>query len=275
MSELNALTWKEIRQIAGAKALAIVPVASLEQHGPHLTVQTDTLITSKVASAVDQRLQDRGIKSYLTPTLWLGCSPHHLDLFAISLDPDLYLQVLVGIGDSLLQAGFERIFFLNGHGGNSAPAQVAMNTLALKSQALIGYGTYWELAGAAIRELRESGPQGMAHAGELETSLVQYLCPSAVRDELADPCYPKLPPSAAIDMTEAGPLKFGMRFSDLNPQGNLGDPSLASPEKGRRFYDAIVNAVADRLADFAQLTVGQKAMNVYCLNSVLGGTADE
>lgn len=275
MSELKTMTWKEIRRVVEPKALAVVPVASFEQHGPHLPVETDTLITSKVAIAVDQHLQEKGIKSYLTPTLWLGCSPHHLDLFAISLNPALYAQVLINIGDSLLSAGFQRIFFLNGHGGNSALAQVAMNTLALKSKALIGCGAYWELARETIRELRESSPQGMAHAGELETSLMQYLFPSLVKDELAAPCYPKLPPQAAIDMTDAGPLRFGMEFSELNPEGNLGDPSLASSEKGRRFFMAIVNAVADQLAEFVKLSVGKRAKVNHSQNSVLGGINDE
>lgn len=260
MAELSLMTWKEIRRASDdGDAMVVAPVASLEQHGPHLAVQTDTLITSRVAAAVDQQLQQRGLKCYLAPTLWLGCSPHHLDLFTISLNPDIYAQVLVSIGDSLISAGFQRIFFLNGHGGNSAPTQVAMNTLALKSQALIGCGTYWELAQTAIRELRESAPGGLAHACELETSLVQYLLPEAARQGLATPCFPKLSPNSTIDMTESGPIKLGLRFSDLNPDGNLGDPSLASPEKGQRFFEAIVTSVADQIAEFSQLSIGNRA----------------
>ncbi len=260
MPELNLMTWKEIRNVSDEGAVVVVPVASLEQHGPHLPVQTDTLITSKVVTAVDQQLQQQGIKCYFAPTLWLGCSPHHLDLFTISLDPDIYSQVLINIGGSLLSAGFQRIFFLNGHGGNSAPVQVAMNTLALKSQALIGCGTYWEMAQTAIRKLRESAPGGLAHACELETSLVQYLLPEAVRPGLAAPCYPKVSSHSTIDMTESGSIKLGLRFSDLNPDGNLGDPTLASPEKGRCFFGAIVASVAEQIAEFSQLSIGNRAI---------------
>ncbi|MGE5606324.1 MAG: creatininase family protein [Bacteroidota bacterium] len=260
MSELSMMTWKEIRRASSdGDAMVVVPVASLEQHGPHLAVQTDTLITSRVVAAVDQQLQQRGLKCYLAPTLWLGCSPHHLDLFTISLNPEIYVQVLVNIGDSLLTAGFQRIFFLNGHGGNSVPTQMAVNILGLKSKALIGCGTYWELAQTAIRELRESAPGGTGHACELETSIVQYLLPEAARQGLAVPCYPKLSPNSVIDMTESGPIKLGVRFSDLNPDGNLGDPSLASPEKGRRFFEAIVASVTDQLVEFSQLSVGNRA----------------
>lgn len=259
MADITMMTWKEIRESARRGGIALIPIGSLEQHGPHLAVQTDTLVVTRVAMAVEERLTRQGLNICRVPTLWTGCSPHHLDLFTISLDPELYIQVLVSMGESLIAAGFQRIFFLNGHGGNGAPAQIAINHLALKHPVLVGGSTYWDVALPVIREQRDSKAGGMAHACELETSLVEYLLPEAVRMELAKAYYPELPKSAMADMTESGPVKVGYRFSDLNPEGNLGDPTLASPEKGQQLFEGIATAVGSALTDFARIKIRGRA----------------
>lgn len=258
MSDATLMTWKEIRSAAAGGAMALVPIGSLEQHGPHLAVQTDTLIVTRVAGAVERELEARQVPVCRMPTLWLGCSPHHLDLFTLSLNPDVYIKVLVSLGESLIAGGFKKIFFLNGHGGNGAPSQIALNEIALRSPVLVGAGTYWELAASEIRRLRESRPGGMAHACELETSMVQYLLPEAARQVTPPACFPNLPPKATVDMTDSGPMRLGFRFSDINPEGNLGDPGLASPEKGRQLFEAIVGAVTEALQQFSQVKIANR-----------------
>ncbi len=261
MAKLARMTWKEVREKSAQGAMALVPVGSLEQHGPHLVVQTDTKVVAKVAAGVEKALEDRGLTVCLTTVLWLGCSPHHLNLCAISLNPDLYSDVIESIAESLIAAGFKKIFFLNGHGGNSAPLQVALNDIAMKHDILVGCGAYWELAANSIRRNRESRAGGMAHACELETSLMQHLLPEGVRQKLIRKHIPDLPSRATIDLTESGPIKLGFRFSDLNPEGSLGDPTLASPEKGRRFLEGIVAEVTEALADFYHLKIGDRSIH--------------
>lgn len=258
MADISLLTWKEIRDFAAKGGTALVPLGSLEQHGPHLAVQTDTLVITRIAEAVEKRLEEQGVLICRTPTLWVGCSPHHLDLFTVSLNPDIYIKVLVAMGESLIAGGFKRILFLNGHGGNNASVQIAINDLALRHGAVIGCATYWELAGAAIRKIRISKAGGIAHACELETSLVKYLLPQAVKNKECAAVYPNLPGVATIDMTESGPVKLGMRFSDLSPEGNLGDPASASAAKGEKFFNVIVASVTEAIGEFSKLSFGNR-----------------
>ena len=258
MADISLMTWQEVRKFSAQGAMALIPVGSLEQHGPHLVVETDTQVVTKVAAEVIKKLEAEGVKVGLTPTLWVGCSPHHLDLFTISLNPDVYIKVIESMAESLIAAGFKKVFFLNGHGGNSAPLQIAFSNIAIQYDILVGGGTYWELGAKSIGRNRSSVPGGMAHACELETSLMQYLMPGGVRPGLIAKHIPELPARATVDMLEAAPLKLGFRFSDLNPNGNLGDPTLASAEKGQRFFEGIVADVTEALLDFYTLKIGKR-----------------
>ncbi len=255
-SSLAALRWPEIRRRAAAGAVVVVPLGSLEQHGPHLPVRTDTaLVTAVCAGAVDAlRRPPRSLEVLLAPTLWLGASHHHLPFFAVSLDELTYAEVLAQVATSLARAGFGRIFFVNGHGGNAAPLRVALSLVQRREPRLLtAAAEYWSLAAPAIRRIRRTGPGGAAHACEVETSLMLHLHPDAVDRQAAQSAWPHLPPPFVRDLVDPGPVTLGVGWEALSPDGTMGDPTQADADEGEALLRAAVAATAEAIAAFAAL----------------------
>jgi creatinine amidohydrolase len=249
---LDDLTWEEVRGAAARDAVVVVPTGSVEQHGPHLPVKTDTLLVTAVTVEAVRRAAARA-PVYVTPTLWTGLSTHHAAFFSLTLTFDTYQLVLNELAESLIRAGFQRLLFVNGHGGNIDALRLAVTRTRDRHRVLAATVNYWDVAREAFDRIRESGPGGMGHACEWETSGVWHLEPHAVRrDRIAAELPPGVPGWFSIDMTmPGGPVKVGTRFEDLTRRGVVGDPTLASPEKGRRFFEAAVERLAELLVSFA------------------------
>ena len=257
-----SMTWQEIRDVAEAGATALVPVASLEQHGRYLPTETDTVLVSEVADAAALAVSERGGDVVRAPTLWLGASDHHAGYFALSVSETTYIQMIVEMVGGIARAGFQRVFLLNGHGGNSAPLRVALSRLRdTAPTALVAAADYWRLASAALAGIRESGPGGMAHAGEAETSLMLHLRPKAARpaqDGMSyEPDRRELPEQFVLDLLSGGPVAASFSWEELSSTGAIGDPQLGSAEKGAAMLDAVVRATAETLIAFGRLRRGK------------------
>jgi len=225
----------------------VLPVGTVEQHGPHLPFTTDTDIVTAIAVAVERANPD-GI--VLLPTLWLGHSTHHMR-FPGTLDVRQmhYIAVIQDLCRSILSMGATKIFLLNGHGGNDVPVRAGLREvkteLADREAVHVLYAAYWMLAAASIREIRESELGGVGHACEMETSLMLHLHPQRVRMELARRDGPKhTSPYRKADMQYAKPVYAVNEFHEISESGVVGHPDLATAEKGRRFFDAIVRDVS-------------------------------
>lgn len=220
----------------------VVPIAALEQHGAHMPLFTDSLLCSEVVRRVSERLSDRVL---FTPLLWLGNSHHHLDFAGtLSADPRTYLDTLVGVFENLLQHGFKRLVFFNGHGGNITPGQQAVFELRQRHRdrrdLLLLAATYWRLGSkpsAVVPGIREDR---MGHGCELETSMMLRLAPHLVGDYRA-----------------VKPVEFGASFEpadrgwitkERSAPGHVGDPRNASAEKG----EALFKAFADDAVKFLE-----------------------
>ena len=262
MNRITDMTWMEIREATEKGALALLPVASMEQHGPHLPVKTDTLLVTRAAEATAQQLHDQ-IPIVLAPTLWLGASHHHRKFFALSVDELTYIAMIRQIAFSLAEAGFRRLFLLNGHGGNSAPLRVALTRIRDEQpDMLVGIAEYWGLTAKAIRGLRKSEPGGAAHGGEFETSLMMFLQREAVRGDALRSNVPRVPPGFEVDLVDKGSVTLGIRVDALSKTGQIGEGELASVEQGQRFFDAVVEATSKMILSFANLDVGALAPDV-------------
>lgn len=222
-------------QLAGVdreRTLAIIPIAAVEQHGPHMPTGTDMILCGSIAEALEQRIRE---KTVVTPTFWLGASAHHLR-FGATLDCELqnYIRVLGDLARSLLNDGFLRILFLNGHGGNVDPLRVAMRRLQSDyPQCLLAGGSYWSVAEDLIRSTLTGDHKSVGHACELETSLMLHLRPELVdADQLMD-----AGPLVA-DIADGIFLSRDMRHRTR--EGFTGRPDLASAEKGQQLFDGIV-----------------------------------
>src|SRR5579871_1242627 len=168
---LTAATWPDLPSLKDRTF--VLPLGSLEQHGKHLPVFTDSLIVGHVADRVEELCSDRIV---LLPVQWLGHSPHHRRFGCVSLDLMPYVEMICGICRSLVSIGARKILLLNGHGGNDIPCKAALRELKSEFETLknlyIAYAAYWHLAAAEFTAIRESPPGGMGHACEMETSIL-------------------------------------------------------------------------------------------------------
>ncbi len=232
--------WPEIEALDKDCVVVVVPIASLEQHGHHLPLLTDTFLATAVAERVHERMADRIL---LTPTLWLGASDHHLDFpGTVSVPHSLYVEIIKNVTRSLVRAGFRRIFFLNGHGGNVAPGETAIAEVANSCDAcdgaLIALGSYWAIAAQAMKADTHGMTQAtLTHACEYETSMILALHGHLVRMDLAHGhTHGHVAPPPGV--------RVAGRFHRMTASGALDTPEFATAEKGESLLAAIVEEVA-------------------------------
>jgi creatinine amidohydrolase len=232
----------ELRARADKEAVVIVPVASTEQHGPHLPTQVDCLLVGEIASRTAAQASQK-IPTLVTPVVWTGLAEHHMSLGAtISLDFEAFFTVLRGICTSLTRHGFRNILLLNGHGGNIAALTVIVNELAPALDAPIATTTYWLLAQPAFSKILEK-QANVRHACEAEASMVLALKPELVDlSKAANAVGPTSP--ELIDVIGTSAAHRWQSFRSRTSHGAIGDPRAASAEKGERLLQAAADAVA-------------------------------
>lgn len=227
--KLAHLSWPEADALS-RQTVVVIPTGSMEQHGAHLPLFTDSILATAVAEAVEEQMPD---KVLLVPTLWLGASGHHM-AFAGTLTAtfETYARTIQDVVESLIVHGFERFFILNGHGGNTDSNGIATRELKARHPELwFGHLGYYAFAEAAAADILEGPAKRIQHACEAETSLMLHLRPELVRtDKLRD------------DGLSADPPVLGMvsHFDELTEQGSLGYATLATAGKGRKIFDAAV-----------------------------------
>ena len=211
-----------------AGALCLLPVGSLEQHGEHLPVGTDSLLVETVAVRAAGAAQRDVL---VAPTVWTGLSPHHVRLgLTVTLEPELALGLTRSIVSSL-RGWFDEVVIVNGHGGNRG----WLEALGLVDECLVV--NYWELvAPGLLRELFPVDLGSIGHAGEAETSAMLAVAPELVGETEGARFEPIRRENDAF------------RLPDMGASGVLGDPSAASAEAGERFISEAVDGLA-RLLD--------------------------
>lgn len=242
---LQLRSWPEVEAYLERCRGVIVPLGSTEQHGPTGAIGTDALTAEAVALAVGRRT---GV--LVTPAQAFGMAEHHLGFAGtVSLQPSTLLAVMHDVVLSLARHGFERIFVINGHGGNIATVRAAFaqayGTAAARGLPVAGRLrcrlANWFLAAPVMREARDRyGDREGQHATPSEIALTLHLEPSL--EEKQRP----LPEPAA-----AGPIHGPEDFRRRHPDGRMGsDPYLARADHGARFLDLAAAALAEELATF-------------------------
>lgn len=230
---LEQLAWPAARKLEDR--VFVVPLGSFEQHGRHLPMITDTAIVTAIAGRLEA-LEPEAV--VLTPTLWVGHSPHHRRFACVSLDLVPYMDMIVGVCRSLVDMGAQRIFLLNGHGGNDVPCKAAMRELKTECpKAKIVYAAYWQLAARAFQGIRTSPHGGLNHACEMETSVMLSLQPERVDMTQAQDN------ATGSDMLSGRPYYVVNDFDEISESGTLGLPSYATAEKGEAFLNAAAETV--------------------------------
>jgi creatinine amidohydrolase len=241
----SRLKSADLRALAARDAIVILPIASTEQHGPHLPTCVDTMLVGEIARRAARRITDN-IPIVVAPALWCGLAEHHLAFGGtFSLSYATWLGVLRDLVSSLKRQGFRRVLLFNGHGGNIAGLDVAATELTRELAVPVAVGSYWPGLGKEIAAILEDQAT-VLHACEAETSMMLALAPDLVASgNLAEAAGP-----ADLDEREFGRQpKRWHSFAELTPNGTIGNPARATAAKGEKLLELFARALAERLAD--------------------------
>lgn len=241
--QLALCTSREVEEYLRGNTGIIIPIGSVEQHGPNGVIGTDHLTSEFVAKGVGER-----IAAMVAPTLAYGMSQHHLAFAgSATLRPSTLMLVVRDVVGSLAVHGFRRFFFINGHGGNVASVTAAfselyaMRSLGEAERPVRCRMTFWSgpRTQALVTELY--GDAEGSHATCSEVSLAQYYQPQAIKQAQMSP---HVAPKSGGFFEAAD---FRARF----PDGRIGSaPSLSSPEHGKRIYEAAVEDMIEAYQAF-------------------------
>ncbi|HEY8596955.1 MAG TPA: creatininase family protein [Thermomicrobiales bacterium] len=253
-TRLADLTWPEVgAALAAGWDTIVTAVGSIEQHGPHLPLLTDTLIGEGLAAATVARL-DRTLQG---PTIPFGCSAHHMAFpGTISLDKAPFKALVHEYARSLAQHGFRLICLLPSHGGNFGPLRELVAEIGGKigETRVVAYDDmngFLEVLYGSQRPFDVTPARAGAHAGNAETALVLELRPDLAIMERAEEGY----------VGEFGPEAQALIFREgmraLTQNGILGDARGADAERGR----ACLDALADHFADWVRQAQGRNGVD--------------
>lgn len=240
------LTWPEINDAIEMGKVCVVPCGSVEQHGPHLPLDVDIVCPQGIAFGAGREIPE---KILILPPVWYGYTGHVMDFpGTINTHYETFIHQVLDITQSLAYHGFKKIILLNGHGSNMPNLDLAARRTNLETDAECVLVAWWNLLTVDKEFLphwRQSKfPGGCAHACELETSLYLYLDEAHVhKDKIKNGTISfneDNSPFNYVDLFGQGAATIISWTSSYSESGVLGEPELATAEKGRQVYEEAV-----------------------------------
>jgi creatinine amidohydrolase len=269
---LGDLTYVDIKEYLQHKDSILVPMASTEQHGPHLPLYTDTITAIEVSARVSEHI---GVLH--TPPIWMGYSPQHMHepgqgRGTITVRSSTLLAVMYDVARSLIHHGFNRIHFINGHGSNIKVVDPILRKLRYETGALISFvKPYMENYTGLMKGLLENPPEETPgwHASELETSQDMAHNRELVRMERAEPTKAHIPdflprsfakkdgmPDVEFDGYKY--FSFPMDHHEFIESGTIGNPMRATVEKGEEAFRRYAEHCARGILELEKVPVEVK-----------------
>jgi creatinine amidohydrolase len=240
----QSLLTTDFTRLDPERTVALLPLAAVEQHGPHLPLGTDALINAGLVAALERRHLSADV--LVLPAQVIGHSLEHQGYAGtLTLAAESLLQSWTAIAASVAAAGVRKIVLLNTHGGNNALVHIAALRMRAGHAMLAVRANYTALGSPAglftIDELRDG-----LHGGEMETSLMLFLHPELVRlEELAN--FTALTHQMSKSYRVLGPEKpvgFGWLSEDLSPSGASGNAAAADAPRGERLLVHLADTLA-------------------------------
>jgi creatinine amidohydrolase len=234
----------EIGAAAQHGAVTLLPLGAIEQHGPHLPVNTDINAALRVCTRAAESMPERAL---VLPPVWWGLSPYWMSFpGTLTLRPETLLNLITDIASSVRHHGFTRLIIVNGHGGNDGLIQAAA-AHASSPEFRVASVSYWNLAPDV---LRATADRGIGHAGEAETSIALYLQPDLV-DQAALDAGVDLPIARRSTVAAPHGVYEPPWPEHDSPQGVMGHPPAGNVETGRRIVDTAAANLARLIQELA------------------------
>ena len=242
---LHLSTWAEIEAFLERSKTVVVPIGSNEQHGPTGLLGTDWLCPEIIAHEAHKG----GGDILIAPTFNIGMAQHHLGFpGTISLRPSTFIAAIGDWVRSLSVHGFERIYFLNGHGGNIASIQAAFSELYAEAsfqRRRAGFAlkltNWWDLPGVMSLVNKEFPSGHGSHATPSEIAVTQFAYPQSIKSA-----------NYAPRVAGSGPIREALDFRARHPDGRMGsDPGLATPERGEMLVRTAVTGLLREVEAFS------------------------
>jgi creatinine amidohydrolase/Fe(II)-dependent formamide hydrolase-like protein len=255
---LGELTWPEAEKRFKEVDVVLLPVGAIEQHGPHLPLDTDAFDAGYLALQVAEACSSP--KPLVLPLIPYGVSYHHEDFSGtISISPDTLAQMVYEIGMSAAHQGITKLVIINGHGGNSPALHFAAQMINRDAHIFTCVDT-GESSDTDIDAMAET-PNDV-HAGEIETSTTLAIRPALVRLQAAKKFIPRFS-SRYLNFTSKRSVGWYAHTSRISPTGVLGDPTKASREKGRRMWELMIRNLAEFVEDIKSMSLDELYQKRY------------
>lgn len=249
---LGPLTWPQAERRFAEVDVALLPVGAIEQHGPHLPLDTDAWDAERLCDDVAEACSRP--RPIVLPLIPYGVSYHHDDFAGtISVSPDTLSQMVHEIGIAAARNGIHKLLIINGHGGNAAALHFAAQMINRDTGIFTAVDT-GESSDTDIDELTET-PNDV-HAGEVETSTTLALRPELVQMSLAKSMVPRFS-SHYLDFTSKRGVGWYAHTKKISETGVLGDPTKASADKGRQMWQIMIDNLVEFVEDLRELSLDE------------------
>ena len=254
----NRLTWEEMNEAIALQKVVLLPTGSTEQHGKHLPLDVDLLLSESICLEVGRRAADRVL---VLPPIAYGLNLHHIDFpGTVHIEPDVYIAFCLNITKSVAYHGFEKIFLVNGHGSNGSPNDLVARKTVLETNSLCFSTHLANFLLDAFAPIKES--EVMAHADEFETSLYLHLAPERVqmaKAARADDRMGQFVSSDSPAYSNNNPVRFNDYWGRWNELGVQGDPTKATAEKGAILFEAAVEGMIGAVDEIKAWPIEQRS----------------
>lgn len=260
----SELTTLDFASVDTSRAIAVLPIAATEQHGPHLPLSVDTDIVNGVLKAslphlhAAQVSNDAPLPVFFLPTQSVGLSPEHAAFpGTLTLKPETLIRLWTDIAESVKAAGVNKLVLFNAHGGHVGAMDVVARDLRARLGMLVYSVNWYQLPllndkGEDLNDLFSAHEHRFGvHAGDVETSVMLALQPQSVRMALAQN-FQSTSEQRAANFTILGngrSAKLAWQMQDYNPAGAAGNAAAATAEKGQALLDAAGRSLAQLLSE--------------------------
>jgi creatinine amidohydrolase/Fe(II)-dependent formamide hydrolase-like protein/7-cyano-7-deazaguanine synthase in queuosine biosynthesis len=249
---LGLMTWQEAERKLEDVDIALLPVGSIEQHGPHLPLDTDAFDAEYLALEVAKACQSP--RPVVFPLIPYGVSYHHSDFGGtLSVSPETLSRLVYEIGMSAAQQGILKLLIINGHGGNGPALHFAAQMINRDAHIFTCVDT-GESSDTDIEGLVET-PNDV-HAGEIETSTALATRPDLVNLKAAERFVPRFS-SRYMNFSSKRSVGWYAHVARISSNGVLGDPTCASRDKGKKIWEVMIKNLVEFVEDLKDMSLDE------------------